>query len=188
MPSLVAVLSVVAVSVSGCGAATSTPSTSASSTTTGATASPATPPTSATTVTTSPTTSVTATGILGPKGYGSLKLGMSYADAIATGQLEKSKASVFGWTVKGHPDAPVCLKKTGGLMAIFGDSSMATPEGIGLGSTLKQVKGAYPNLKQKLDYFYAPTSATTRYIFLIQADNKKVHEWNLSTTDQTCFN
>jgi len=156
-----ALLFTVAVIASGCGAAT-------------------------TTSTTSPTTSVVPTGTLGPQGYGSLKLGMSYADALSTGQLEGKPQA--GWAVKDHPDAEVCLTKAGGLMAIFGDATMATPERIHLGSTLAEVKAAYPNLKRAVDFEYVPLSATTGYEFLIDFKKKKVYQWNLSTRSETCFN
>ncbi|MEZ5092002.1 hypothetical protein [Nocardioides sp.] len=113
---------------------------------------------------------------------------MSSADAVATGQLAEVCTRGLGRVVKGHPQAAVCLTKEGGLMAIFADATMATPEGIHLGSTLAEVKAAYPSLKKSVDFFYVPINATSRYEFLITVDSKTVYEWNLNTTSQTCFN
>lgn len=132
-----------------------------------------------------PASAATRTGTLGPRGYRGLTLGMSFAQVMATGKAVRGAQGT--WFLRNHPNAELCLSRAGGLMAIFGDESMATPEGIGLGNTLAEIRAAYPNLKRAIDYFYVPLGSGTRYEFLVPADGT-LGQWNLSEVGQTCFN
>jgi hypothetical protein len=117
---------------------------------------PATP--AATIVSQSPSTAPTL--VLGPSGYGALKLGMTRAEAVATGLTTGTEASGKGTCggqgdglLKGAP-APAGPANTAGqlffseawnLVAIYAFPGVKTPEGIGLGSTYEQMRAAYPD-------------------------------------------
>lgn len=90
--------------------------------------------------------------VLGPMGYGNLHLGMSKAQAEATGQLTSGFktepkpgdcASSALVDAKGDKDNYVMLSPTQGIAAINGFPGVRTPEGIGYGSTLDEIENAY---------------------------------------------
>jgi len=96
----------------------------------------------------SPDSSRPAADVLGPTGYDQLTIGMSYDDALATGDIETAAVDGGrGLQVVGHPDAGLCLSRKDGLMAIFLGKGMQTPEGIKLGSTADDLIAAYPDLR-----------------------------------------
>ncbi|HJQ06912.1 MAG TPA: hypothetical protein VJ872_15795 [Nocardioides sp.] len=85
---------------------------------------------------------------LGPTGYGEVSIGMSYVDALATGQV--TSQAVDGGHVlhlTGHPDAGLCLTRADGVMAIFAGKGMHTPEGLRIGSTAADLVKDYPKVR-----------------------------------------
>ncbi|MFI6326213.1 hypothetical protein ACIBG8_52440 [Nonomuraea sp. NPDC050556] len=131
---------------------------------------------------------------LGPYGYGSVKLGMSAKDAKATGKISlKMKGQCSGWDLKAHPtgrdSVGVYISKNVGVALIFAQKGMKTPEGIGLGSTKKQLKAAYPHLKTAASgypYTEVPGNKKAYYSFLLSKG--KVYELALGLTTQDCVN
>lgn len=167
---LVAVLLVGGIAIAG-GVPDSTPIRPAGPTTTESLAAPTTtparPPTSTTTTRPS-TTTPRATGavtadpppdaasgpILGPDGFGALKLGMSYDDAVATGVMipdgpPLEDRGCGGYDLVGYPNSPSTISVYAmhdlGVAAIFLQKGMRTPEGIKLGSPVKDFYAAYPD-------------------------------------------
>ncbi|MEV0588215.1 hypothetical protein [Nonomuraea sp. NPDC050310] len=135
---------------------------------------------------------------LGPNGYGAVKLGMTAKKAYATGKIvlkmKAGEGTCSGWDLKAHPTGKdtvgLYISKKHGVAAIFGWKGMKTPEGIGIGATLKQIKKAYPKLKTAASgypYTPVPGNAKAYYSFLLDAKGK-VYELALGLNAQDCFN
>ncbi|TMR99613.1 hypothetical protein [Nonomuraea basaltis] len=123
-----------------------------------------------------PALAQTAKTTLGPYGYGKVKLGMSAKKAKATGKIVLKQAagtgSCSGWDLKAHPTGKnsvgLYISKKRGVAVIAAPKSVKTPEGIGIGSTMKQVKRAYPRLKTSaggIPYVSVPRSPKAYYAF-----------------------
>jgi hypothetical protein len=161
----------------------------------------------------SPTTSASATASpakttkptkLGPAGVGDLTLGMSKAEASATGIVTgvSGTAGVCGQTGDGRLTASqpagdedldgkqFFSANTGKLVIISANSTLTTPEGIHLGSAPAQVKKAYPTWKgdaganEGLGYVKVPGNAQASY--RIYLDSGHVTELSLQAADQDC--
>ncbi|GID96328.1 hypothetical protein Adi01nite_57400 [Amorphoplanes digitatis] len=99
--------------------------------------------------------------MIGPFGVGALKLGMNRKQAEATGLITKWVASApAGCSVTAHlrdrdrnpgdadvdgDEGNIFYSKERGIQAIDAHVGLHTPEGIKLGSSLDQVKTAYPD-------------------------------------------
>lgn len=86
---------------------------------------------------------------LGPDGLGDLRLGMTYEEAVKTGQLEGRQAgtSCSVIQVKGMPEtSTLTFTKTYGLVAIHLTGDARTASGIGIGASEKQVRAQHPDL------------------------------------------
>ncbi|MFC6900631.1 hypothetical protein ACFQGX_35825 [Nonomuraea dietziae] len=97
---------------------------------------------------------------LGPDGYGAVKLGMTVKQAKTTGDVVKKRpghGGCSGWDLKKFPtpkdSVGIYISPNVGLAAIFAAKGMRTPEGIKIGSTVKQVKAAYPRIKRDFHGF-----------------------------------
>ncbi len=132
---------------------------------------------------------------LGPYGYGAVKLGMSAKQAQKTGKIVKKLGGegCTGWDLKAHrtPKDRVGLfiSKKLGVAAIFAFKGARTPEGIGLGSTMKQLKKAYPHIETPAGGFpvaAVPGNRKAAYYFLLS--HGKVYEMALTLKNQDCFN
>ncbi|MEU7740946.1 hypothetical protein [Nonomuraea sp. NPDC049158] len=115
---------------------------------------------------------------LGPFGYGSLKLGMTEAQAKATGLIVRktinapTKCSTYDLKTQryGGDRAGLFISKKQGVVTISGPGTVKTPQGIGRGSTPAQLKAAYPNLKQNAMYgtfATVPGNPKASYVFLV---------------------
>jgi hypothetical protein len=135
--------------------------------------------------------------MLGPTGYGALKLGQNVKKAVETGLIGKKKSGDFGkcsgYDLKKFPtgkgDANVYISPKRGVVAIFVDKGVKTPEGIGIGSTLKQVKEAYPRLKGRFHGLYtAPVPGDKKAHYYINFNEKKgtVNGLGLVLNKQDC--
>ncbi|MDX6742473.1 hypothetical protein [Actinocorallia sp. A-T 12471] len=125
-------------------------------------------------------------------GYGKLKIGQSKSKALKTGMIKITGSSGAGCTTfafKKPKAASGYLSSKYGVIAIFAAKSMKTPKNIGIGSTWKAAKKAYPKLKQgpNVAYTPAPGNKKAQYWFLFGPD-KKVYEMGLVHKKQHCFN
>lgn len=151
------------------------------------------------------TTSATApeAATLGPDGVGALKLGMSKAEAEASGLVTGVVAGSDGTcggpedgSLKGgaSPDGDDIAGRlffsatTGKLVAIYAHAGIATPEGIGLGSTQAELVAAHSDWQQ-LDsepgWVAVPDNPQAHYRISIVDD--RVFELSLDSNDQDCY-
>jgi hypothetical protein len=137
-------------------------------------------------------TPVTAGAFLGPDGYGPLNLGMTAAEAEASGIVTLEDSHGVGCTTFGlmsqdrkRSIGMGYLSPGKGVVAIFVHRGIETPAGIHVGSTLTAVKRAYAHLTEKVSGLTAPASDTAQY--LMGFDHEKLEELALATTDQDCF-
>ena len=97
---------------------------------------------------------------LGPNGFGALTMGMTKAEAVATGLTEGTSAGdgtcgLSDGHLLGTAAAPVAPTDVAGwlvfsgttdrLVAMYAYPGLTTPEGIGLGSSYADVHAAYPD-------------------------------------------
>ncbi|MBN6057743.1 hypothetical protein JYK22_37820, partial [Nonomuraea sp. RK-328] len=142
----------------------------------------------------------TATGqalTLGPSGYGRIKLGMSEAQARATGLIVRKKIKVptacATYDLKAHryegDRAGLFVSKKQGVVTISGPGSAKTPQGIGRGSTPAQVKAAYPKLKQSALYGtpIAPVPGNPKAIYVFLMSKRMVVGVVLVLAAQDCL-
>ncbi|GAA3230126.1 hypothetical protein [Nonomuraea helvata] len=134
---------------------------------------------------------------LGPYGYGKVRLGMTEKQARATGQIVLKMAaeagSCSGWDLKAHPSGKnavgLYISKKKGVALISAPKGVKTPEGIGVGSTMTQIKKAYPNVKTPQDGYPSvrvPGNPKAYYAFLVEKG--KVYELSLGLNAQDCTN
>ncbi|MEU7900328.1 hypothetical protein AB0B45_46785 [Nonomuraea sp. NPDC049152] len=132
---------------------------------------------------------------LGPYGLGGVQLGMSAKDATATGKVvQKTRAGACsGWDLKAHPSGRdgvgMWISKKLGVAMIFAPEGVKTPQGIGLGSTQKQLNKAYPKLKRAASGFpiaKVPGNPKAYYYFLLSKN--KIYEMGLALSNQDCAN
>ena len=95
--------------------------------------------------------------VLGPDGLGRLRLGMTRAQALASGEVTQIDPYIYGGDcalihLAGSPIKPGAgdgyLSKRYGIVAIFlpTGTKVKTPEGIGVGSSIAAVERAYPGI------------------------------------------
>jgi hypothetical protein len=140
---------------------------------------------------------------LGPDGVAALTLGMTKSQALGTGQATGISGTEGTCGVDGdgrllgaQPADPEDLDgklffsaNSGKLVIIGATSSMATPEGVHLGSTYAEVKKAYPQWegsegKEGMGYVKVPGNAEAFYRLYLDAG--QVLELTLQTKDQDC--
>ncbi|MFD9887886.1 hypothetical protein ACFWY9_00990 [Amycolatopsis sp. NPDC059027] len=145
-----------------------------------------------------------ASETLGPDGYKAVKLGMSEEEAVATGELirrtDVPSTEYCGWyALKDWPGGPgaegagVVVSPTYGVVAIWAYPSVQTPEGIGLGSTVSEVKAAYPDYEEGEQYHggRAPVPGGAEgslYRFgRFDGDNGRITRMFLQAPRQDCY-
>jgi hypothetical protein len=112
---------------------------------------------------------------LGPDGFAGVALGMTPADALASGQLDVS--SILRWRGAGactgaqfaeRPGAAVWLsKRLGTVVAIDGERTASTPEGLLMPASEAEFKSTYPDFRQdQLDRLSAivPGNPAARFV------------------------
>ncbi|WP_406638467.1 hypothetical protein [Amycolatopsis sp. WGS_07] len=128
---------------------------------------------------------------LGPHGFGKIKLGMSAAEATATGQIRVNDlASLSGCTIGTEtgksPDGAVSISASLGVVKIASYTGVRTPEGIALGASVDDLRKAYPDVKveteadmgngqiQMDDHYRAPVPGNPQavYRFFVNRDDR----------------
>jgi hypothetical protein len=143
------------------------------------------------------TPALAAPTTLGPHGYGKVRLGMSAKRAAATGAVVLKRragdGACAGWDLKAHPtgrdSVGLYISKKLGVAAIFAAKGVKTPKGIGIGSTMRQVKKAYPAMRTSesgISSVVVPGNPKARYLFGASAKGKLV-ELALTRVGQDCM-
>lgn len=131
---------------------------------------------------------------LGPHGYKGLQIGQTTSEAEATGLLVDKQVN-GGCTRyylnpsegKQNPGSGVWVDQKAGVVLIGGTDRAHTPEGITMGSTLDQVRKAYPALKPvpPQDFVYdtaVPGHPELRYRFAVD-EHQRVSDYDVNTGD-----
>lgn len=118
-------------------------------------------------------------------GYGALKLGMTPEEAVAVGLAELNWGA-DGATCTGAEN--VAISKKYGIERITLPADAKTSKGIGVGSTVADVKKAYPNAKQYRMGYSASLNDTGGYSFATYgyADMDKIVEIKLVSKQTDC--
>ncbi|MCE1174153.1 MAG: hypothetical protein LWW77_06035 [Propionibacteriales bacterium] len=151
----------------------------------------------------SPTVATPSSAVLGPGGYSGLTLGMTKSQAMATGLASgiSGNNGTCGADGDGRLNGAIPADAsdlegklffsttTGKLVIIGAMSGVATPEGVHLGSLVKEVKKAYPKWKgsegdEGLGFVKVPGNPAALYRLYIDAG--QVLELTLQTVDQDC--
>jgi hypothetical protein len=132
---------------------------------------------------------------LGPAGFGKVRLGMTAKQAKRTGQVvlkfSANGGSCSGWDLKAHrtpkESVGLFLSKKRGVAVIFAEKGMKTPRGIGLGSTKKQVRTAYPHYHSVEYGYFIAVPGNKKAIYMVGfAKNGRVAEMSLALRTQDC--
>jgi hypothetical protein len=111
----------------------------------------------------------------GPVGYGKLKLGMTEADAVATGGLKPGPEDALGchtFFTETYPDmvGAVVIAPKSGVVRITLPSSGKTSAGVGAGSTVAEIKAKYPNANESRNGLTVPMSGTPSWYYVFAVD------------------
>ena len=117
--------------------------------------------------------------VLGPDGYKDLELGQSEQEAVDTGLLvdrEQPGDCIFyrlrPEEGKPNPGGGVFIDPHLGVVMIGGTDKIRTPEGVGFGTPLQEVRESYPDLQQQpgSDFVYetdVPEHPELQYTFAV---------------------
>jgi hypothetical protein len=139
--------------------------------------------------------------VLGPDGFGALKLGMTASQAMGTGLVsgfsDDPQAECRGILLKdvtSRQPASVdgYLSAKHGVVSIVAPSGVRTPEGIGVGSTTTAVKRAYPaiDLNATMDGgpdVPVPSNEAAFYLIPYDPATSRVTHLSLALKGQDCF-
>ncbi|GGN00299.1 hypothetical protein GCM10011609_43300 [Lentzea pudingi] len=116
-----------------------------------------------------------------PGRYGTLSLGMSEADALATGSLVEPSSPADpdnrckAYATKSVPDAnAVIVSPARGIVRITMPNYAKTPKNVGAGSQVSEVKAAYTNSIQSGSSVTAQISASPPWSYIFETDGAVV--------------
>ncbi|MEU6410247.1 hypothetical protein [Microbispora sp. NPDC046933] len=139
-------------------------------------------------------TTTSGGGEFGPYGYGGVRLGMTLKQAKSTRTIVKKLdgGQCSGWDLKAHPTGRdgvgLYISKNLGVALIEAPKGVTTPEGIKVGSTMKQVKKAYPRLDTTGNYPVAVVPGNPKALYYFLSNRGKVYELALALKNQDCTN
>ncbi|MEU5783969.1 hypothetical protein [Micromonospora lupini] len=133
--------------------------------------------------------------VLGPKGIGSLKLGMTRQQATATGMVRPFKMSRCGYSsLHAAPaeEGNVTLSPTLGVAAISVWPGIKTPEGASIGMSSAEMLRIYPAWKAAdgdaaNGRGSAKTPGNDKAVYRIATRNGKVTSLTLQLRNQDCY-
>ena len=162
--------------------------TAGTSPTTTAPASPSaqTPSSPAATKTSAPATKL----VLGPLGYGAIRLGMTKEQVLATGMVTAFEAGPGCATaeVRGAPKGGwVMLSPKLGVTAIDAWDGLETKEGIRIGTSSAEMRRTYPTWSEFEGRGYAKVPGNDKAVYRIAVLNNKVTEVTLQLVNQDCY-
>jgi hypothetical protein len=145
-------------------------------------------------VTITPTLSST---VLGPNGFGALRLGMTPAQAqathlIGTPQTQSGQACATArlLAAPGVNTPSVFFSPTLGLAAIYAYAGITTPAGIAVGSTFTELTFAYPTwrgLQGSEGVGYVPANGASESEYRIAVSNGRVTQLALQLDAEDCY-
>jgi hypothetical protein len=152
-----------------------------------------------------PTNAARAVGgtVVGPDGYDALKLGMSRSDVEATGLVVAfddrqgdavCPAAATVRTADPLNPASALVSAKLGVVRIHLADGLHTPTGVGPGSSLADIKKAYPPLKldpgtggpDEDGRYFAPVPGNAQAVYRIVIINNKAAQFALELTNQDC--
>ncbi|MGY2129345.1 hypothetical protein [Blastococcus sp. SYSU DS0617] len=138
-----------------------------------------------------------STPVLGPDGFGALKLGMDRDQAEASGVVEPfvdepvSDRCLWRSALSGAPadEGWVFHSETLGIAAIDAPTGVQTVEGIGIGSPTAAVDAAYPDWDPSDHVMrgYAPVPGNDKAVYRIAFSDGAVTDLALQFIDQDCY-
>ncbi|MDL4815242.1 hypothetical protein [Actinomadura opuntiae] len=133
---------------------------------------------------------------LGPLGYGPLRLGMKAAQlrgsGLLVGKVRGPAGGCTGYalrtqrTPKGSAGAYYSARL--GIATIVAVGGMRTPQGIGVGSPLPQVKQAYPKLATGANGSSAAVPGNPNAVYSLRFKGGRVASLALDLVGQNCHN
>lgn len=145
--------------------------------------------------------------VIGPDGLGELKLGMQWQKNNAVDRLVRfsGNPATFDGCIEGkllaangantEPFAGVYLSKKLGIVSISTFKNVHTPDGIGIGSTVADVKKAYPDFEKTLvngeAQYRDPTLSVPgnpKAHYEISFIKNKVNSFQIVLNGEDCFN
>lgn len=126
--------------------------------------------------------------VLGPDGYGEVRLGMSWEEAVAAGEMTADRVPANASCARGtlNDGGSVDISKKHGVVAIWLGGDMRTAEGIHMGSSKQDVLAAYPDGDHNIhQHWTVPVSDTAEY--QVAMPEGVVKEFLLADLKQDCF-
>jgi hypothetical protein len=139
--------------------------------------------------------------VLGPTGFGTLRLGMTKEKATATGLVERWPAAATGCeqntfltSAPGGERGRVYLDDNDKIQIIDGYPGVRTPEGVEIGTSKSALLRAYPGWRNVVDndpdtdgrgLVAVPGNSKAEYRIVTEAG--KVTELTLQYRNQTCY-
>jgi hypothetical protein len=140
------------------------------------------------------TAEAAAKGTFGVKaGYEGLYLGQSLKKVRKAGKIHGPTSGTCSFVTfrsrkKHSHNQNVVISNKYGVVLISAGKSARTARGIGIGSTLKQVKKAYPRFHLGAHAWEIPLPKYPKYVFGLDIEKNRVAELWLEKRPQDCFN